>query len=128
MCLLKSITGGLCTSVRLHSLVDRGCIFGCSDPKDALCHYIVCPVLWCFAGDTLHVTGSAVFVGHRLRIVDPTPVKLKTLALCHSLYGACVNDTSGMRNDGFPRAARIVQSRVSEVSGHCAHMCSSSWR
>jgi len=122
MCWLKSISGGWCTSVRLHSLEDRGCIFGCSDSKDELCHYIICPVLWCFARDTLHVTESSVFVGHRLCIVDPTPEKLKNLAFCHSLYHACVNDSLCMRNDGFPRAARIVQSRASEVSRHCAHL------
>ena len=122
MCWLKSISGGWCTSVRLHSLEDRGCIFGCFDSRDEFCHYIICPVLWCFARDTLHVTESSVFVGHRLCIVDPTPEKLKTLAFCHSLYHACVNDAFCMRSDGFPRAARIVQSRASEVSRHCAHL------
>ena len=60
-----------------------------------------------------------MFVGHKLFIVDPSTVKLKTLAFCRSLYHACVNDTVYMRRDGYPG---IVQSRDSEVARHCAHL------
>ena len=122
MCWLKTISGGWCTSVRLHTVVGRECIFGCSDSKDELCHYLVCPVLWCFARDSLQVSETSVFVGHRLCLIDPTPEKLKTLAFCHALYHACVNDTLCMNIDGFPRAAPIVQSRAFEVARHCCRL------
>jgi hypothetical protein len=122
MCWLKSVTGAWCTSVRLHTIIDRGCIFGCIDSKDELCHYLICPVLWQFARDTLHPSELSVMVPQRLCLQEPSSVKLKTLAFCHALYHACVNDTVCMDNHGFARSAPIVQQRAAEICRFCLHL------
>ena len=57
-CWLKTITGAWCTSVRLHTYVDRCCIAGCTDSADELCHYVACLILWQLARDTFRIQES----------------------------------------------------------------------
>ena len=92
MCWLKSVAGAWCTGVRLQTHRGRGCIFGCKDTRDELCHYLMCPALWQLARDTLRIQETSVFILHRLCINEPTPLKLTTLAFCHALHHACVSD------------------------------------
>ena len=42
----KSVCGAWTTSHRLHEINQLPCVFGCTDSKDTLSHYLVCPVLW----------------------------------------------------------------------------------
>ena len=122
MCWLKTVAGAWCTGVRLQSHKGRGCIFGCKDTRDELCHYLTCPALWQFARDALRIQETSVFILHRLCIVEPSAVKLKTLAFCHALYHTCVNDMQCMRADGMPRGAQVVQHRAHENSNFCLHL------
>ena len=93
MCWFKTISGAWCTSVRLHSIMDRPCIFGCIDSKDELVHYLICPVLWQFARETLKLPEPSLALNHRLCLCEPTVDKFKLLAFCHSLFHTCVNDS-----------------------------------
>jgi len=122
MCWLKTISGGWCTSVRLHSVKDRPCIFGCTGSKDMLSHYLVCPVLWQLARESLHLPEPSLFVEHRLCLCEPTVDKLRMLAFCHCLYHACVNDTECMKSDGLPCTGQVVQLRACELARHCIHL------
>ena len=91
VCWLKTVCGAWCTSVRLHTVQGRGCIFGCTDTKDELFHYLQCPVLWPIARDCLRIQEASILVLHRLNIYEPSTSKLKRLACCHALYHVCVN-------------------------------------
>ena len=121
MCWLKTVIGGWCTGVRMCSYPHRKCIFGCSDQRDELCHYLVCPALWQIARTCLRVEESSVEIFHRVCIVDPTETKFKTLAFCHALYHCCVNDTQCVGPDGTPSASHIVQHQAYENAHHCLH-------
>ena len=122
MCWLKSVAGAWCTGVRLQTHNGRGCIFGCVDTRDELCHYLMCPALWQLARDTLGIQETSVFILHRLCICEPTALKFKTLAFCHALYHACVNDSHCIAADGMPRGAMIVQHKAHENSSYCLQL------
>ena len=61
-----TISGAWCTSVRLHSITDRPCIFGCIGSKDGLVQYSICLVLWQFAMETLKLPEASLALNHRL--------------------------------------------------------------
>ena len=122
MCWLKSVTGAWCTSVRHQIHRGRGCIFGCCGVRDELCHYLSCPVLWHFARDSLGIQEDSILVLHRLCISFPSSVKLKTLAFCHALYHACINDSHCIASDGVLMSACIVQSRAHENANFCLQL------
>jgi hypothetical protein len=122
MCWLKSVAGAWCTGVRLQTHKGRGCIFGCVDTRDELCHYLICPALWQIARDTLGIQEASVLILHRLCISEPSPVKLKILAFCHALYHACINDAHCIAADGVPRCSSIVQHRASENASFCLQL------
>ena len=92
MCWLKTVTGALRTSVRLHGGSDRCCICGCADSKDELRHYLICSILWQFAQETLHGGELSIAIGARLCFQDTSVAKLGILAVCHTLYHAFVKD------------------------------------
>ena len=122
MCWLKSVVGGWCTGVRLHSFHGRLCIFGCVDCKDDMLHYLECTILWQIAREVLQVRESSICILERLCIVDPSEEKFVSLAFCHALYHACVNDTRCVRADGTPCCSQVVQLRAWELAHECKYM------
>jgi len=122
MCWLKTICGAWCTSVRLHSVMDRPCIFGCIDSRDELVHYLICPVLWQFARECLNVQELSIQVDARLCLCNPSVDKFKLLAFCHSLYHSCVNDSGCMNVEGLPNSGQCVQLRAIDLARHCYHL------
>ena len=122
MCWLKYVAGAWSIGVGLQTHRGRGCILGCKDTRDELCHYLICPALWQMARDTFRVQETSVFVLHRLCISEPAPLKLKTFVFCHALHYACVNAAHCMTADGMPRCAQIVQHEAYENSSYCLQM------
>ena len=122
MCWLKTVAGAWCTGVRLQTHRGRGCIFGCKDARDELCHYLLCPALWQLARDALRIQETSIFILQRLCISEPTTMKLKTLAFCHALYHACANDCHCIAADGMPMGALIVQHKAHENSSYCLQL------
>ena len=121
-CWLKTIGGGWCTGIRLSTVRDRPCIFGCPDTRDEICHYLACPILWHLALETLCIKEESIFFLNRICVIAPTPDKLKTLAFCHSLYHSVVNDPECISGTGMPFNSARVQRRASEVCGFSLHM------
>ena len=121
LCWLKTATGGWCTGVRLSSVKERGCIFGCAEVRDELCHYLQCPHLWNFARE--HVGGPELNCSflHRLCLLEPSVIKLKRLAFCHSLYHTCVNNNECVRENGMPYPQATVLARASQLCHFCIH-------
>ena len=119
---LKTIAGAWCTSVRLHTYEGRGCIFGCLDSEDTICHHLVCPSLWQLARETLRIQETSIMFLPRLCIIQPSLLKFKTLAFCHALYHQCVNDLLCIGDDGMMRSPQRVQHRASELSNFCLHL------
>ena len=124
ICWLRTIVGGWCTATRLHSVQYRPCIYGCSDARDELSHYLQCPILWQFARSTLRINEPSIHFLSRLCIAEPTSDKLKLLAFSHALYHSCVNDNSCMTEDGMPKSFQIVQQEASEACNFCLHLIS----
>lgn len=122
MCWLKTISGAWCTSVRLHSVMDRPCIFGCADTRDELVHYLICPVLWHFARECLNVQEPSVQVDARLCLCNPSVEKFKLLVFCHSLYHSRVNDSVCMNSEGLPNSGQCVQFRAIDLARQCYHL------
>ena len=60
LCWLKTICGAWCTSVRLHTVQGRPCVFGCRDSSDELCHYLACPILWYFIRASLRIQEESI--------------------------------------------------------------------
>ena len=85
MCWLKTITGGWCTSVRFQTVQNRGCVFGCTDVRDELSHYLRCPILWQFACEAPHIREESISMLYRICLIDPSLSKFKTLAFRHAL-------------------------------------------
>ena len=116
MCWLKTISGAWCTAVRLSSVENRCCVFGCIDARDSLVHYLVCPILWQFARETLNVSEPAIVMPCRLCLKEPTYDSFKLLAFCHSLHHKVVNDPLCMNMDGHPCCSQIVQLRAIDLA------------
>jgi hypothetical protein len=122
LCWLKTVCGAWCTSVRLHTVQNRPCVFGCLDSSDELCHYLACPILLSFTRATLRIQEESFMFLPRLCISDPSSLKLKALAFSHALYHQVVNDAVCMAENNMPRASRIVQTRASEICNYCLHL------
>ena len=122
ICWLRTITGAWCTSTRLKSVQGRPCIFGCTDTRDEMVHYLECPILWQFARSSLRIYESSIHFLSRMCVSEPTSDKLKLLAFSHALYHCCVNDSSCMTDSGMPRQSQIVQQEASEACNHCLHL------
>ena len=116
MCWLKAISGAWSTAVRSSSIANRRCVFGCIDARDSLVHYLVCPVLWQFARETLHVSEPSIEMKCRLCLSEPSSDKFKMLAFCYSLYHGVVNDPVRMNFEGHPNSAQVVQLRAIDLS------------
>ena len=99
------------------------CIFGCTDSKDEIGHYLHCPILWQFASESLGGIPSVFLEGH-LCLVDPSAESLRALAFVHSLYHCCKNDPDCKMQDGRICDPRIVQSRAFQFSRHVKHLVS----
>jgi len=124
VCWLKTIAGAWCTSIRLHTNSGWPCIFGCVDAKDELRHYLVCPILWQFPRESLHICEPSLLVESRLCMFEPSLDKLKVLAFCHALYHACRNDQGCINSDGGINPAIIVQQRASDLCRYVRHLVS----
>ena len=106
----------------MHNEVIWPCIFGCTDARDELNHYLRCPILWCIARDSLGVREDSIQVGHRLGLSEPSAVKFNLLAFCHSLYHSIKNDCACIDTQGMIRDGMIVQRRAGEIARHVRHM------
>ena len=87
-----------------------------------LSHYLVCPVLWQLARESLHLPEQTLFVEHRLCLCEATVDKFRMLAFCHSLYHSCVNDTECMNSDGLPLSGQVAQQRACDLARRCIHL------
>ena len=123
VCWLKTICGGWCTTYRMNENIKWPCIFGCTDSKDELRHYLMCPILWQYASENLGGVAS-VFMEGRLCLVDPSKESLRALAFVHSLYHCCKNDPDCIRHDGHICEPRVVQARASQLSRYVKHLVS----
>ena len=119
MCWLKSISGGWTTAVRLSIHEGRGCCFGCTDARDEITHYLQCPILWLFARESLKAEEESICCFERLGLLNPTPLKLKLLSFCHSLYHTVIHDSICVLADGSFAAPPVVQCRASEICDYC---------
>jgi len=120
ICWLKSIAGAWTTTHRMHEDLKWPCIFGCLDAQDNFRHYVVCPVLWNLAGLIFDNEGS-IAIEERLCLVSPSVIKLQRLALAHSIYHACKNDTNCTVH-GIPASPLIVQSRGAQFTKALKHL------
>ena len=126
VCWLKAIAGAWCTTVRLHPGFVLPCIFGCTDCKDELLHYLVCPILWQFPREFLNYSEPSLSIASRLCLVFPSKDKLKALAFVHTLYHSCKNDFVCIGDGGLGASglsdARMVQRRATEISRSIRHL------
>ena len=134
MCWLKSVAGAWCTSTRLNKAVRLPCIFGCVDSMDNIRHYLICPVLWQFARETLHVYEEHIDIGHRLCLRVPSINKMRLLTFCFSLYHAithddgCISATPRRTHpdgctsaEGVLQCPRVIQSRAVALARSVKH-------
>ena len=122
VCCLKAIAGAWCTSVRLHTAIQWPCIYGCNAARDELKHYLICPVLWQFARETLRIPEPSLSIESRLALVEPSIGKLRVLAFVHSLYHACRNDPGCVDSVGNILSADRVQLRASQLCRSVRHL------
>ena len=87
-CYLKTIINSWSTSQRYHEDVLLPCIFGCSDQKDCLEHYLVCDPMWTCAVTASSLPTSFLSLSpiERLCIFNPGPLGLKLLGLVYRGY------------------------------------------
>ena len=102
----KTICGAWTTSHRLHEADQLPCVFGCTDEKDTICHYLLCPVLWQLAREVCPFEESSA-VPSRLCLVSPTKDCIHRLSLAFGIYHACKNDSPA-----GPTFPSVVQSRA----------------
>ena len=95
---------------------------GCIDVRDELSHYLRCPILWRFACEALHIREESFFIVRRIGLIDPSPLKFKTLAFCHALYHSVVNDHVYIKSDGLCSSSLITQRRAHEICRHVLHI------
>ena len=120
-CWLRTVVGGWCTSTRLAAFRCRECFLGCEGCRDELTHYLICPILWQFARDTLRIQEDSIGFLSRIGVIHPTHDKFRLLAFCHALYHCCVNDSACIQENGEPRSCQIVQQVASELCNFCKH-------
>lgn len=121
MCWLKAICGAWCTTYRMHEEIKWPCIFGCTDSRDDIGHYLLCPILWQFASEHIGCIPS-VFLEARLCLVNPCIESVRALAFVHTLYHCCKNDLECKLHDGRICGPRIVQNRAAQFSRHVKHL------
>ena len=85
MCLFKTWLGGWTTSVRMNESVKMNCLFGCTDARDELRHYVECSPLWQIAGEIMQVQ-SPLDLRERLCLLNPSVDRCVMLALCFQGY------------------------------------------
>ena len=105
----KTVCGAWTTSHRLHEVNQLPCIFGCTDSKDTLSHYLVCPVLWQLAREVCPNEESSS-VPSRLCMNLPCKVCLLRLSIAFGIYHSIKNDAVCSLS-GSPSSA-LVQSRA----------------
>ena len=121
LCWLKAISGAWCTSARFPLSPQHSCLYGCA-ARDELNHYLICPVLWQIARESLSLSEDSVLVEERLCCIHPSLSKLQLLAFAHTLYHANVNDTCVVFRNGCLACPRVVQSRAAQVARNIKHM------
>ena len=95
-CVLKTVSGGWCTSRRFHERVILPCIFGCGGQEDRIEHYVECAELWKFV--QVHFpdayygwNGSGWAPGslsRRLAVTRPTKEQVYSCAFAFAVYHA----------------------------------------
>ena len=103
---------GVCSAI---SVIQESCIFGCSDARDEVVHYLRCTILWHFARETLKIQEDSIFIGPRLCLVETSLQKLKMLAFTHSMYHSLKNDPRCVGQDGYPVNANSMQLAASNL-------------
>ena len=106
----------------MHRDIVWPCIFGCIDSEDELRHYLICPVIWQIARETLNLQEDSISIGERLCLINPSVSKLKLLAFCHSLYHACKNDRECVQSNGQIQSPLIVQNRATDIARFVKHL------
>ena len=95
----------------MHEGVKWPCVFGCTDCKDEILHYLQCPILWQLAREALLLSEEHFSLGHRLCYIDCSRDKLRLLAYSHTLYHALKNDTECVNASGVIKDSQFIQQR-----------------
>ena len=109
MCWLKAVGGGWTTSVRMHESVLLPCVFGCLDCRDAVRHYLTCPILWQLAREALNLN-QFFDVGHRACLSEVNINRVRLLGYCHTSYHHIRNSSECSDADGNVRVSCHIQS------------------
>ena len=89
----KTVCGAWTTSHRMHEADQLPCIFGCTDAKDTMCHYMICPVLWQLAREAYPLEASSA-LSSRLCLVSPSKDSLNRLSIAFGIFHAVKNDSA----------------------------------
>jgi hypothetical protein len=111
----------------MHHVVIWPCILGCTDCRDEITHYFVCPCLWQIGRERLGLQEDSILVGARLCLTEPSFDKLSLLAFCHTLYHACAHDPDCIVPDGRIWAPIFVQNRATQLARNVKHLFKLSW-
>jgi len=87
-CWLKTVAGAWCTSYRFRHMPGTSvlpCCFGCNQSDDNLVHCMRCPILQQFVSKHFEIEDD-LSVQSRLCLAVPSVVKLRRLAVAHSVY------------------------------------------
>ena len=115
----KTICGGWTTSHRMHEVDQLPCIFGCTDSKDSLCHYLICPILWQLAREVCPLEESSDLAS-RLCLASPCKDSLHRLAIAFGIFHAVKNDSSCSFSSANSSTPSFVQSRAVGFAGSVA--------
>lgn len=125
-CWLKTVCNGWCTSSRLHEERRSTCIFGCSECKDELSHYLVCDVLLSITASHFSSSMGPTPL-HRLNIISPSPQAPIMLCAMYNMYHTLkvghrpVVDRS-LRSSRFGPCCAIASSTACEISLQYRHL------
>ena len=107
----KTVCGAWTTSHRMHEADQLPCVFGCTDAKDTLCHYLICPVLWQLAREVCPLEVSSDLPS-RLCLVSPSKDSLNRLSIAFGIFHAVKNDMQCSFSSATASTPSFVQARA----------------
>ena len=84
---LKTVTNAWCTTTRMHEPIKFSCIFGCTQEKDHLGHYLQCHILWSIIHEVFQ-TDLPPHTYQRLNYSQPSLFKLYLISAIFDIYHA----------------------------------------
>ena len=86
-------------------------LFGCTDCKDEILHYLQFPILWQLAREALLLSVEHFSIGHRLCFIDCSRDRRRLLAYSHTLYHALKNHRECVNALGMVKDSQFIQQR-----------------